>query len=259
MKKSWTSGVAGLRQARERGSNQRREKNIDFTSGQRSNALYDLVEGRNFPVKLPIAPLSLLALCLLLAAVPAVAQQDIYDNGPGNGQDLGWTVNFGFSVTDNFTLSNPNAVDGVSFWAWLIPGDTLTSVELQFGSAAFGNDLFDQTVNLTQSRCFSNQFGYNVCDETAMINAVNLNSGSYWMTLSNAMVPSGDPAYWDMNSGPSAAQENTLGTIPSESFTILGGETTSTTGTTTGTTPEPSSILLLGSGILGVAGLRRRR
>lgn len=207
-----------------------------------------------------IASLSLLALCLVLAAVPAVAQQDIYDNGPGDGQDLGWTVNFGFSVTDNFILSNPSTVNGVSFWAWLIPGDTLTSVELQLGASAFGNELFDQVVNLTPSRCFSNQFGYNVCDETALINGVNLNAGSYWMTLSNAITPSGDPAYWDMNSGPSQAQENTIGTIPSESFTILGSSgTTTSTSTSTGTTPEPSSILLLGSGILGVAGLWRRR
>ena len=39
-------------------------------------------------------------------------------------------------------------------------------------------------------------------------------------------MPSGDPVYWDENSGPSMAQQNTLGTIPSESFSILGGTTT---------------------------------
>ena len=49
------------------------------------------------------------------------------------------------------------------------------------------------------------------------------------MTLSNASVPSGDPAYWDSNAGvgchsdgcPSLAQENTIGTIPSESFRFM--------------------------------------
>jgi len=65
-------------------------------------------------------------------------------------------------------------------------------------------------------------------------------------------VPSGDPVYWDENSGPSQAFQNTLGSIPSESFTITGI-------ISEGTTPEPSSILLFGSGILGLASILRRR
>src|SRR5580704_7007256 len=97
-----------------------------------------------------IASLSLLALCLTLAAVPAMAQTDIYDNGPVNGQDLGWTINFGFTVSDSFNVGAGGAtVTGASFWAWLIPGDTLTSVEFQIGSAAFGNELLDQTLSVT--------------------------------------------------------------------------------------------------------------
>jgi PEP-CTERM motif len=44
-----------------------------------------------------------------------------------------------------------------------------------------------------------------------------------------------------------------LGTIPSETFTLTG-----TTGSG-GTTPEPASILLFGSGVLGIAGVLRRR
>jgi hypothetical protein len=205
-------------------------------------------------LKLRIAFLTLI--CLSLAAIPAMAQNDLFDNGPVNGQDLGWTINFGFTVSDQFTLASNSTVNGMSFWAWLIPGDTLSSVEVQLGSAAFGNELLDVTVSPTASNCFSNQFGYNVCDETASWTGVNLGAGNYWMTLGNASVPSGDPVYWDMNSGPTQAQENTLGTIPSESFTILG---TGTATTTSGTTPEPSSILLLGSGILGLAGLLRRK
>ena len=61
------------------------------------------------------------------------------------------------------------------------------------------------------------------------------------------MLSDGDPVYWDENSGPSIASNNEVGTVPSESFTVLGSAGTSTTGTT----PEPGSILLFGSGILG--------
>ena len=53
-------------------------------------------------MKMRIASLSLLALCL--AVVPAVAQNDLYDNGAINGTVLGWTINFGFAVSDQFTL-----------------------------------------------------------------------------------------------------------------------------------------------------------
>jgi hypothetical protein len=211
-------------------------------------------------MKLRVASLSLLALSLTLATVPALAQSDVYDNGPVDGQDLGWTINFGFTVSDSLILSRDSDVTGMQFWAWLIPGDTLTSVEVQLGAAAFGNEFLDQTVSVTASNCFSNQFGYNVCDETANWTGVALSAGTYWVTLGNASVPSGDPAYWDQNSGLSQAQENTIGTIPSESFTILGFQSSTTTGTTsTGTTPEPSSVLLFGSGFVGLAGVLRRK
>ncbi len=162
----------------------------------------------------------------------------LYENGPVDGEDLGWTINFGFTVSDSMQATGP--ATGMQFWVWLIPGDTLTSAEVQIGAAPFGNELFDQTLNFTASNCFSNQFGYNICLESANFTGPTL-SGTAWLTLSNASVPSGDPAYWDMNNGvgcaspgcPSQAQENTIGTVPSEAFTLLGtGTTTTTTGPT---------------------------
>lgn len=151
--------------------------------------------------------------------------QDVvdYSNGPVDGQDYGYTINFGFSVSDSMQVVN-DTVTGLSFWAWLIPGDTITTIEVQIGAAAFGNELFDQTLSFTASNCFTNQFGYNVCLESSPSLSGPALNGTAWVTLSNASVPSGDPTFWDMNSGPSQAQENMLGTIPSESFTIFGGQ-----------------------------------
>lgn len=71
------------------------------------------------PMKLRIASLFLLAVCLTLAAVPAMAQSDLYDNGPVNDNQNAWTINFGFSVTD--TIQVNGTVQGLDFWALLIP------------------------------------------------------------------------------------------------------------------------------------------
>jgi PEP-CTERM motif len=81
---------------------------------------------------------------------------------------------------------------------------------------------------------------------------VNLAAGTYWLNMDNAVI-NDDPAYWDENSGPAQASENSVGTIPSEAFTIFGSSNGSST------VPEPASILLFGSGMLGLAGVLRRR
>jgi hypothetical protein len=71
-------------------------------------------------MKLRVTLLTLLALCL--AVVPTVAQNDIYDNGPTNGTTDGWTINFGFAVSDSFTLVS-TTIGGLNFAAWTEPGD----------------------------------------------------------------------------------------------------------------------------------------
>ena len=213
-------------------------------------------------MKLRTPSLSLVALCLTLAAIPAAAQT-VYSNGPTNGNTDAWTINFGFIVSDSFNVANNGTnITGAAFTMWLYPGDSLTSAELSITSSENGGtSYFDQTVNFYQGGCTANQYGYNVCLESAAFPTVTLNSGTYWLNLQNGSVPSGDPVYWDENSGPSSASQNDVGTIPSESFTLLGGSgsTTTTSTTTTGTVPEPTSIMLFGSGILGLVGMLRRK
>ena len=208
-------------------------------------------------MKMRIALLSLLTIvCLVVAVAPAMADNLIYSNGAINGNVKGYTINFGFSVTDSFTVGgNGFSVETLSIGAWLIPGDHFDSVDMLFGSAPFGNDDGQRLgVAATSFNDLGlNSFGYDIQQINFTFDNLRLLPGTYWLTLQNAVESNfGDPLYWDQNSGPSQAQDSALGVIPSESFTLNGTPLG-------GTTPEPSSIMLFGSGVLGLAGVLRRK
>jgi hypothetical protein len=196
-----------------------------------------------------------------LTATSASAQI-LYENGPINGEIDAWTINNNFVVADTFTISGGNStVGGLAFGAWLTPGDVLQSAEVSITQFALGGTVyFDQTVNFTQSGCFLNNLGFDVCTETSSFHGPTLNNGTYWVNLQNAVSTDGDAVYWDQNDGigchsvgcPSQA-DNGYGTLPSEAFTILG------TATGTGSTPEPSSLILFGGGVVASFGFVRRR
>jgi hypothetical protein len=205
-------------------------------------------------LKMRIASLSLLTVCcLMLAVAPAMADTILYTNGPLNGTADGWTINFGFSVSDSFTVPSGSTIKTLSFNYWdASASDVLTTADGQVGATSFGGTVYTYT-GVTNTFLGTNQYGYNLFRADYTIPSVPW-SGAGYLTLSNACSTSGcsvsNPIYWDENSGSSTAYENTLGSIPSESFTLNGS---------VGTTPEPSSIMLFGSGILGLAGVLRRR
>jgi hypothetical protein len=213
-----------------------------------------------------VAWLLLLALWLFAAQAHA---DTLYNNGPVNGIcDIelctvdAWTINFGYQVTDSFTIASSSTIQGFNFAFWLFPGDTLTSLDWAVGTCEFCSDLAKGTASgtgLNSSFMSTNQYGYSIWAVGVTGLNIPVSAGlpnAYWLTLQNAVVPSGDPVFWDENGGPSIAWTNCIqndqGCIPSESFNIVGLSGT-------GTTPEPSGILLFGSGFLGLAEALRRK
>ena len=75
----------------------------------------------------------------MLAVAPAMAQTNVYDNGPYNGTNDAWTINFGFSVSNSFTDSAGSPITGLDFVYWDASStDLLTTVDMAIGSPSFG-------------------------------------------------------------------------------------------------------------------------
>lgn len=190
----------------------------------------------------------LLALACVFAAVPASAGTVVYDNtGPGSYATNAWTIFGAYTVTNSFTLSSTVTVEGANFYVWLLPGDSLTSVIWSITDTAYGTSIESGTAAGGPNTQVATAFGYYpVLEESISIPQITLAAGTYWFQLSGGQDAYGTNVWWDESGGPSIAYE-TGGSdpIPSETFQIVA-------------TPEPSSFLLLGLGMLALASLATR-
>jgi len=204
-------------------------------------------------MKVRFASIVLLALSLMVAA-PAFAAT-LYSNGPINGTINGFNTCCGLLVTDSFNISSNSTVTGFDggFWVWAGLGDLPVQVDWSIGTSAFGNTLGSGTAVLSNSLfCSGCWFGnFDIYTSTASGLNVPLLTGTYWLTLQNAITVNGSDMMWDENDGPSMAQQSSLGPIGSEAFNIYG--------TTQTTTPEPGTLVMFASGILGLGGVLRRK
>ena len=158
--------------------------------------------------------LSLLTiLCLMLAVAPAMADT-LYSNGPYNGTTDAWTINFGFSVSDSFTVPSGELQHRRSPLRLL--GCRVDRSADDRGHAdrcyVFGGSA--QTLSgVTNTFLGTNQFGYNLYQADYSFADIPW-SGSGFVTLSNACSTSGcsvsNPIYWDENSGPSRPMRTPL-------------------------------------------------
>jgi hypothetical protein len=213
-------------------------------------------------------------LCFALVGVLASARASagtLYSNGPSNFETGAYPINFEVAISDSFTIAANSTATSATFVAWVFSGDTLSSVDWSIGSNPFAGTATTAAtvgtlIGTNGSACASLQETCDVFTETISLGSLELTAGTYWFTLENAVAPSpinpsiSDPVFWDQNNGPSTAFEDSV-----EGFASLNGAngpgTNSETFSINGTSvvPEPSSLLLMGSGLLSLAGMMRRR
>ena len=222
-------------------------------------------------MKIRILTLSLTILCLALTAYAGTTT--FYNDGAIDGNDNGIFVtgpnlpNFLGSVQDisnGFVSAASGSPNTLEWGEWSVGAPTSFSYEL--GSSAFGTNLGSGTVTQNSSNSvflFTNSFGYGIYDVKVPITSAAMTAGNtYWLSISNATDAANDGTQaWDIpnlgSGGPATCNFRQSGT--NYGYCGYGGESFTLTGGTAPGTPEPSSILLFGSGILGLAGVLRRK
>ena len=203
-----------------------------------------------------------------LACVISASAGTIYGNGPANGNVDAWSINLGGSISNSFTLpylEHPYTLQGFDFVVWMLPADTMSTVDWALTSAPFGGTTYLSGTNtvVTQTSLGSNIYGFDLNLETFTLPDFLLPTGTYWFQLQNAVAPSGDPVYWDQNDGPSQAFDSVMGDLsvagPGLGAPCTGNCTFSESFDALGHAPEPAGFVLMGTGLVSVAALLRRR